>query len=193
MAHQFIEHFLLCNVQISYYHLNRENFKFDQLIKYIKMSNKDTQDALGKGTNKDYVIERTYSSMIEAKAAIDAGEVADQHWTRGTSYTTNEGDKICFTCKRHPKCPKRMQLLLDPKSEDVLASVSTDDHSHNILPTGRSPFLNPETRAKVLELIESGVTKPKKILTQLELFGLPRISKIQLNNLKRRNNFKTKR
>jgi len=127
--------------------------------------------------------------MVEAQAGIVAGEVGDQNWTRGISYSTHEGDKICFTCKRHPKCAKRMQLLLDPSSQDVFASVSIDEHSHTIA-FGRSPPLNPQTKAKVLELIASGVTKPRKILAQLELHKLPRISRIQLNNLKTRLNAK---
>ena len=137
-----------------------------------------------KGSNKEYVLEKTYSNMIEAKKGIDAGEVGDQHWTRGPSYNTNEGSKVCFTCRRYPKCPKRMQLLLDPNSQDVLVSVSTDEHSH--IAMGRLPALNPQSRAKVLELLESGVTKPRKILVQLESNGLPRISKVQINNLKSR-------
>jgi len=45
-----------------------------------------------------------------------------------------------------------MQLLLDPNSQDVLVSVSTDEHSH--IAMGRLPALNPQSRAKVLELLE---------------------------------------
>ena len=57
--------------------------------------------------------------MIEVKEGIDAGEVGAQYWTRGLSYSTNEGDKIFFTCRKYQKCPKRLELLLQTSSQDV--------------------------------------------------------------------------
>lgn len=68
-----------------------------------------------KGTSKEYDSVKTFPSMIAAKEGIDNREIGDQLWTRGISYSTKEGDKICFTCKGYPRCPKRMQMHLDPE------------------------------------------------------------------------------
>ena len=137
-----------------------------------------------KGANKDYVQVKTYQSMIAAKDGIANREICDQLWTRGISYSTQQGDKICFTCKGNPRCPKRMQLLLDPESQDVHVSVSMDEHSH--LSLCRRPQLNAQSRARVLELVASGVTKPRRILKILEEAKLPILSRVQINNLKQR-------
>ena len=75
-------------------------------------------------------------------------------------------------------------MILDPGSQDVHISISVDLHSHNS--SVRCPQLNPATKAKVLELLEAGVTKPRKILRQLEALSLPIINRIQINNLKQR-------
>ena len=50
----------------------------------------------------------------------------------------------------------------------------------------RCPQLNPASKAKVLELLDVGVTKPRLILRQLEFLNLPIISRVQINNLKQR-------
>lgn len=55
----------------------------------------------------------------------------------------------------------------------------------------RCPQLNTETKAKVLELLDVGVTKPRLILRQLEFCNLPIISRVQINNLKQRLHTKT--
>ncbi len=133
------------------------------------MSSKDTEidntgaSTIGKGTNKNYVPCVTFPSMIAAKAGIANREIGGQLWTRSVSYSTNEGDKVTFTCNGHPKCPKRMQLLLDPESQDVLASVSADEHQHTSFSSRTR--LNPESKAKVIEWLSNGVTKPFLTIT----------------------------
>ena len=82
-----------------------------------------------------------------------------------------------------------MQLHLDPESQDVHAHVSLDEHKHVSL--GSRPQLNPESKAKVLELLANGVTKPQRILKILEEQNLPRLNRIQINNLKQRRLKKT--
>lgn len=52
-----------------------------------------------KGANKNYFFEKTYSSMVAASQGILNKEIGDQLWTRGISYETKEGDKICYTCR----------------------------------------------------------------------------------------------
>ena len=99
-------------------------------------------------------------------------------------YETKQGDKICYTCKGYPRCPKRMQLTLDPESSDVHVHVSTDAHDHHLIATTKG--LNPSSKAKVLELLSVGVTQPRKILKELEKNNLPPLTKPQLNNLKQR-------
>jgi hypothetical protein len=77
-----------------------------------------------------------------------------------------------------------MQLHLDPESQDVHAHVSLDEHQHESL--GNRPRLDPESKAKVLDLLANGVTKPQRILKILEEQQLPRLNRIQINNLKQR-------
>ncbi len=137
-----------------------------------------------KGSYKDYQRLKTFPSLIVANEAIANREIGDQLWTRGMSYATKAGDKICFTCRAFPRCPKRMQLHLDPTSQEVHASVSLDEHSHARL--GRRPQLDPRSKAKVLELLDNGMTKPKNILSVLEEQQLPPLTRVQINNLKQR-------
>ena len=135
-----------------------------------------------KGLNKIYEFAQTYSSMQSAVEGLNAKEISGQLWTRGQMYETKQGDKICYTCKGYPRCPKRMQLTLDPESSDVHVHVSTDAHDHHLIATTKG--LNPSSKAQVLELLSVGVTQPRKILKELEKNNLPPLTKPQLNNLK---------
>ena len=99
-----------------------------------------------KGSYKDYQRLVTFPSLIVANEAIANREIGDQLWTRGMFNATKAGDKICFTCRTFPRCPKRMQLHLDPTSQEVHVSVSLDEHSHSRL--GRKPLLDPRSKAK---------------------------------------------
>ena len=110
--------------------------------------------------------------------------MGDQLWTRGIKYSTKQGEKICFTCKGFPRCAKRMQMFLDPESQDVNIYVSADEHNHSAIISGVK--LDPRSRAKVLELLDVGVTKPRRILKELSKCNLPMLTKPQINNLKRR-------
>ena len=76
-----------------------------------------------------------------------------------------------------------MQLLLDPESQDVLASVSADEHQHTSFSSRTR--LNPESKAKVIEWLSNGVTKPSRLLKLLEEHKLPQITRMQINNLNR--------
>ncbi len=143
---------------------------------------------MGRNLNKDYVYEKTYPSLIEAKDGILNREIGAQLWTRSVSYSTQEGDKICYTCRGYPRCPRKMQMLLDPASQDVHVSVSSDEHSHILGSTSKQ--LNPLSRDKVFELLAAGVTKPRKILKQLQLHNFPMLTRTQINNLKQRTNKK---
>ena len=136
--------------------------------------------------NKDYQFIRTYSSLLDAQKGVQNREIGEQLWTRGVKYETQEGSKICYTCRGHPKCNKRMLMVLDPASQDVHVSISSDAHSHinNFFSKG----LNALTKAKVIELLDSGVTKPAKIIKNIENLNLPHISRLQIANLKARIN-----
>ncbi len=133
--------------------------------------------------NKDYDYISTHSDLESAKKAIDEGLIANQYWTRGNKYSTKSGDKICYTCRSFVKCPKRMYLLLDTENQDVHAYVSTDNHAHETISKLR---LDTVSKQKVLELIDSGVVQPRRILRELEKHNLPRLTKTQINNLKAR-------
>ena len=113
-----------------------------------------------KGLNKDYEFECTFPNLIEAKKAIEDKKISAQFWTRGASYTTNNGDKICFTCKGFPKCPRRLYILLDPESQDAHIFISNDQHDHSS--TSSRSHLNARSRSKVIELLELGVETYKK-------------------------------
>jgi len=138
-----------------------------------------------KGLNKDYEFVATYTSLILAKQAIVDKEIGNQLWTRGCSYTTNIGDKINYTCRGHPKCPKRVQFLLDPSNQDVHVHLSTGPHDHQPNHFSRCS-LNPVSKKKVLELLDCGVTQPRRLLKELEKNNLPALSRSQINNLKSR-------
>ena len=157
----------------------------DDVESCFRPEENDSVQVNNRNKNKDYQFIRTYASLMDAKAGVQNREIGEQLWTRGVSYGTHEGDKISYTCRGYPKCGKRMQMLLDPASQDVHVSVSLDAHSHsNNLYKG----LNPSTRAKVIELLESGVTKPAKIIKNIEHLNLPAISRLQIANLKARVN-----
>ena len=151
--------------------LNNQSHNEQQDDLYVKPSSKpiSSLEKGRKGLNKNYEFVATYPSLIEAKKAIEDRKLGNQLWTRGASYSTNIGDKINYTCRGFPKCPKHMQLLLDPESQDVHAHVSTDNHAH--LSTSNRSGLDAVSKAKVLELIECGVTQPRKLLKELEKNG----------------------
>jgi hypothetical protein len=50
--------------------------------------------------------------------------------------------------------------------------------------------MSSSSREKVLELVNMGVTQPRKILKELEKANLPMLTKIQISNLKSRENIK---
>ncbi len=134
-------------------------------------------------SNKEYVFDSTHIGLEAAKRAIDLGQIGNQYWTRGNTYTTKHGDKICYTCRSFSRCPKKMYLLLDPENLDVHAHVSTDEHDHDLSGKFR---LNPISKQKVLELLGCGVIQPRKILKELDRHNLPPLTKLQINNLKAR-------
>ena len=76
-----------------------------------------------------------------------------------------------------------MYLLLDPESQDIHVHVSTDEHDHS---TATRLKLNPMSKKKVLELLDSGVVQPRRLLKELEKHQLPPLTKRQINNLKSR-------
>ena len=126
-----------------------------------------------KGSNKDYDFVKTYESLVKARIGVAEREIGGKCWTRSVMYSTNCGDKICSTCRGYPKCPKRMQMLLDTESQDVHIYLSADEHDHSSINSKRTPQLDPLSRAKVLELIAVGVTQPRRLLKQLEILNLP--------------------
>lgn len=83
-----------------------------------------------KGMNKDYEHLSTYGSLPLAMKAEVLWNLDDNRWVRGNKYTTKSGDKINFTCRGFPKCPKRMKFLLDPESQDVHVQLSCNEHEH---------------------------------------------------------------
>ena len=62
--------------------------------------------------NKDYVQHSVHNNYMDCKKIIDCG-FENQFWTRQGKYTTNEGDKINYTCKGFKECPRRLLVLLD--------------------------------------------------------------------------------
>ncbi len=141
-----------------------------------------------KGTNKDYDFIFTYRSLALAFNAEEIGSIDDQRWVRGNTYSTKSGDKINFTCRGFPKCPRRMQFILDPDGSDVHVQISSNEHDHPAS-TSRSK-LNRDSKKKVLELINVGVTQPRKVLKELQKNNLPSLTRTQINNLKQREQVK---
>ena len=83
-----------------------------------------------------------------------------------------------------------MQFLLDPESQDVHVNLSTNEHEHPV--TSGTSKLNRESKERVLELLELGVSQPRKLLRELEKGGLPKLTKVQINNLKSRTSLKVR-
>ena len=108
-----------------------------------------TSDISTKGSNKDYEHSKIYSNLVAAKTGISNKEIGDQYWTRGDSYSTKLSDKICYTCSGFPKCSKRMNLLLDPETQDVHVYISSDEHNHESTSRFINSRLNHTSRAKV--------------------------------------------
>ena len=76
-------------------------------------------------------------------------------------------------------------MVLDPASQDVHVSISSDEHSHiyNFFSKGLAL-----TKAKMIELLDSGVKKTAKIIKNIEYLNLHRISRLQIANHKARIN-----
>lgn len=149
----------------------------------------ESNSSTGKGArmkNKDYDYVKTYPSLVAAKEGVTRYEIGGKSWTRSVSYPTNYGDKVCYTCRGYPKCPKRMQMLLDTESQDVHIHLSSDSHDHTSTTSRSNPQLNPQSRSKVLELIAVGVHQPRKLIKQLEINNLPILTRNQISNLKAR-------
>ena len=96
-------------------------------------------------------------------------EVCEQLWVRSVTHETKRGDKIMFTCKGFPRCPKRMQMCLDPESQDVHIHVSADSHNHTAIISRIR--IDPRSKAKVLELLAVEVTQPLKLQKELGCWG----------------------
>ena len=133
----------------------------------------ESTSSQSKGKNKDYDFVKTYPSLVAAKEGVSQCEIGGKNWTRSVFYSTNYGDKICYTCRGFPKCPKRMHFVLDTENQDVHVHLSSDDHNHSYVTSRSNPQLNPLSRAKVLELIAVGVVQHRKLLKQLEINNLP--------------------
>ena len=139
-----------------------------------------------RGKSKIYEEVTRYSSLI--KEAVNKG-FCNQRWVRSVKRTTKEGDKIFFTCSGHPRCPRSLYILLDPDCDDAVIYVSDNCHDHTTVETIKKK-ISSSSREKVLELIDMGVTQPRKILKELEKANLPMLTKIQISNLKARENIK---
>ncbi len=139
-------------------------------------------------TNKDYEYQCTHSSLEAAKKAIQDAEIGGQLWTRGGHYSTKSGDKIVYTCRSFPKCPRKLQVHLDPENQDVHIYMSTDNHDHDL--SFKKFRLHPLSRQFALDMINNGCGVPRKIVKALEKNNLPPLSKIQINNLKLRSKTK---
>ena len=98
-------------------------------------------------------------------AEIGKGSVSGQLWTRGQNYDTETTTKINFNCRNYPKCPKKMQIHLDPSSTEVHCYVSSDGHDHAQCSNRR---LDPESRAKAIELLKLKSITTRKIKGVLE-------------------------
>jgi hypothetical protein len=129
-----------------------------------------------RGKCKEYEEYARYSSLLQAKEAIDQG-IDNQNWVRSVKRSTKDGDKIYFTCAKFPKCPRSLYVLLDPDSNDAIVYVTNNDHDHE--QEARAKALCPSSRAKVLELLDVGVNQPRKIIKALENSNLPVLSKVQ--------------
>ncbi len=91
--------------------------------------NGDGKSREARGPNKDYVFERSFQCLVEAMQEIEKGTVRGQLWTRGQTYPTDTTTKINFSCRNYPRCPKKMQLHLDPSSVSYEYELSKNDQT----------------------------------------------------------------
>ncbi len=63
-----------------------------------------------------------------------------------------------------------------------------NNHDHDV--EAKSKRLNEDSKAKVLEMIEIGVTEPRRIIKELDKCNLPLLTKTQISNLKSGTNVK---
>ena len=148
--------------------------------------NGDGKSREARGPNKDYVFERSFQCLVEAMQEIEKGTVRGQLWTRGQTYPTDTTTKINFSCRNYPRCPKKMQLHLDPSSVEVHCYVSDDGHDHAKCNNRR---LDTDSRAKAIELIGNGM-KTRKIIATLDALRFKPLLSSQINNLKARHSRK---
>jgi len=73
----------------------------------------DLSSNVGRNLNKDYVYEKKYPSLMEAKDGILNREIGAQLWTRSVSYCTQEGDKICYTCRGYPFALDKLMAMVE--------------------------------------------------------------------------------
>ena len=134
-----------------------------------------------RGKTRDYEFYDTYVSFVKAKEAIDRG-VDGQHWVRSYKRTTKKGDKMYY------RCPRSLYVLLDPTNDDAYIYITNNNHDHDV--EAKNKRLNEDSKAKVLEMIEIGVTEPRRIIKELDKCNLPLLTKTQISNLKSRTNVK---
>jgi hypothetical protein len=109
----------------------------------------DVDDEKKRSENKDYEHAMSFDNLVQAMKEIEKGAVRGQLWTRQKTYDTKTTTKFTFSCRNFPRCPKRMQIHLDPSSTQVHCYVSSDGHDHV---RNNNRFLDPESRAKAISL-----------------------------------------
>lgn len=115
-----------------------------------------------RGKNKVYdmvVDQLTLNEAIDFVKTFDSTK-----WTRADTRKTQEGEKRFYTCQKG--CQKRIFILLNAENE--YASVYASDNAHQHAKNKTNTTLPNDTRDKVYELLEIGMTKNRHILREIE-------------------------
>ncbi|RNA29058.1 hypothetical protein BpHYR1_028941 [Brachionus plicatilis] len=122
--------------------------------------------------NKDYELQIECQSLAEAIDYIN--QLDSVKWTRPDIRRTNEGETIA------QKSVQKDYLLLTTGTELTSVYPSNDQHHYSDEPNAYETSLPIETRDKIYELLNMGLTKNKNILREIERQNLQKIAKCQL-------------
>jgi len=79
--------------------------------------------------------QRLYTKYMEYDSLENATNVIHKQllgieWTKRWTNETQEGEKIYFSCKGHPKCPKQIYILRHSDSLKTSIYICEADHAH---------------------------------------------------------------
>lgn len=109
----------------------------------------------------------SFTTKVEAENTVKAYK--NQKWIIINNSVTEDGKKIYYGCKtnKNTECPARLYLLLKSDDLSVVLFEAKVNHIHQEI-NKFNYGLSLSTKLIINELFDLGITKPKKVLNELE-------------------------